>query len=104
MEEAGFQVTAVLGHDTGSLAEIRSLPEDGPFHTGKRAFEASCDAQALFVACPVWAPDSHTVALEQACGVPVVTMLNTLVWRALTTLKYPRPVHGYGRLLASIGA
>lgn len=104
LEEAGFRVLAVQGHETNSLQEIRALPKDAPFQTGKLAFESAPGAQAIFLACPVWTPDSHVEPLEQACGVPVVTMLNSMVWRALTNVGYPRPVRGYGRLLERIGS
>jgi arylmalonate decarboxylase len=71
LKEAGFEVLAVEGHETNSLQEIRALPHDAPFQTGRRAFEAAPGAQAIFLACPVWTPDHAIEPLEQACDVPV---------------------------------
>ena len=51
------------------------------------------------------ASDLHLLAaaaaweLEEATGVPVLTILNTVIWRGLHELRHPGGVQGYGRLL-----
>jgi arylmalonate decarboxylase len=101
LEEAGFEVTAILGYHTRGTAEIRALPADAPMTLGMKVFTADPSAQAILVPCPVWRVSPHVAPLEAATGVPVLSVLNTLVWRALRALRHPGGVTGYGRLLES---
>ena len=99
LEEAGFEVGSLVGHPTHSVRDVRALPPDAPETTSMKAFEADRTAQAVFIACPVWRVGPFIDPLEQACGVPVLTVLNTFVWRGLTALEHPGNVRGYGHLL-----
>jgi maleate cis-trans isomerase len=101
LEEAGFEVTAIRGFETHGTAEIRALPADAPMTLGMQVFSADPRAQAILVPCPVWRVSPHIVPLEEASGVPVLTVLNTFVWSGLRALRHHGGVAGYGRLLQS---
>jgi maleate cis-trans isomerase len=102
LEEAGFEVLSVGGYPTHSIREVRDLPPDAPLTRGKSVYEADPSTQALFVACPVWDVNPYIAQLEDSCGVPVLTVMNTFLWSGLSALKHPGGVHGYGRLLERV--
>jgi maleate cis-trans isomerase len=99
LEDAGLEVTAILGFPTHGIREVRALPEDAPLTLGKEAFQADRRAEALIIACPIWRVSPHIEPLEQACGVPVVTIINTVIWSGLNAFGHPGGIQGYGRLL-----
>jgi maleate cis-trans isomerase len=99
LEDAGLDVTAVGGFPTHSIREVRALPNDAPLTLGKSVYDMDRRAEAVIVACPIWRVAPHIEPLEQACGVPVLAILNTLVWFGLHTLGHTGEVSGYGRLL-----
>jgi maleate isomerase len=59
-------------------------------------------AEALFISCTGLQGHAAIAALEAATGRPVVTSNQAQVWEALSLIGYARPVHGYGRLLATL--
>jgi maleate cis-trans isomerase len=99
LEDAGYTVTAIGGYPTHGLAQVRALPHDAPFVRGMQVFEQDRSAGAILVACPLWAVGKHTAALEDATGVPVLGILNTMIWSGLRALGHPGGVRGYGRVL-----
>lgn len=96
---AGYEVTAIGGYPTHGLAQVRALPEDAPFVKGLEVFRQDPTAQALFVTCPLWPVGQHTAPLEDATGVPVLTVANTMIWAGLRAMGHPGGVRGYGRIL-----
>jgi maleate cis-trans isomerase len=99
LEDAGYTVTAIGGYPTHGLAQVRALPHDAPFVRGRQVYEQDRSAEAILVACPLWAVGEHTAALEDAAGVPVLGILNTMIWSGLRALGHPGGVRGYGRIL-----
>jgi maleate isomerase len=98
--DAGYEVTAIGGYPTHGLAQVRALPHDAPLAKGREVFDRDPSAKALLVACPLWAVGEYTAALEDATGVPVLSILNTMVWAGLHSMGHPGGVTGYGSLLA----
>jgi maleate cis-trans isomerase len=101
LEAAGFEVVAIEGWNAPSISirDLKAIPEGAPLELGKRVVDADRDTDALFVPCPVWSVCPYIAPLEEATGVPVLTILNTVVWRGLHELRHPGGVRGYGRLL-----
>jgi maleate cis-trans isomerase len=104
LEQAGFAVTAVEGYPTRNTREIRALPANAAFESGKKAFQAGGGADAIYLSCPVWPSTNAVLPLEQELGVPVITMFNPILWRGLSAIGYRQPIRGFGRLLETVGS
>lgn len=104
LEQAGFAVTAVDGYPTRNTLQIRALPPDAAEQIGRKVFRAAPGAQAVYLPCPIWPASRAILPLEAELGVPVLTMFNPILWKALTELGYPAPVAGHGRLLQTVGS
>ena len=99
LTDAGYEVTAIGGYPTHGLAQVRALPHDAPLVKGKEVFAEDTSAKAILLACPLWAVGEYTEALEDATGVPVLTIANTMLWAGLNSMGHPGGVQGYGSLL-----
>jgi maleate cis-trans isomerase len=99
LQEAGYTVTCIDGFDTHSIRDVKALPKDAPLTLGKRVFDADKSAGALLIGCPVWDPAPYIDELEQHTGVPVMTVLNVMIWAGLNAIGHPGGVKGYGRIL-----
>jgi maleate cis-trans isomerase len=99
LQEAGYTVTCIDGFDTHSIRDVKALPKDASLTLGKRVFDADKSAGALLIGCPVWDPAPYIDELEQHTGVPVMTVLNVMIWAGLHAIGHPGGVKGYGRIL-----
>jgi maleate cis-trans isomerase len=101
LEAAGFEVVVIEGWNAPSISirDLKAIPDGAPLELGKRVYAAQPDTDAIFVPCPVWSVCPYISPLEQATGVPVLTILNTVIWRGLHALGHPGGVQGFGRLL-----
>ena len=94
-------VTAISGYHTNGHAEIHALPMNTPYEKGKEVFLAAPGAEAIYLSCPLWHGATDSIEkLEKEFDVPVLTMFNPILWKALNALDYKQPVAGFGRLLA----
>lgn len=101
LEAAGLTVTAISGYHTNGHAEIHALPMNTPYEKGKEVFLAAPGAEAIYLSCPLWHGATDSIEkLEKEFDVPVLTMFNPILWKALNALDYKQPVAGFGRLLA----
>jgi maleate cis-trans isomerase len=99
LTDAGYTVTNMGGFDTHSIREVKSLPKDSPLSLGKEVFDADRSAGALLIGCPVWDPAPHIEELEQYTGVPVITVLNVMIWAGLQAIGHPGGVKRFGSIL-----
>jgi maleate cis-trans isomerase len=99
MADAGYDVSCIAGFPTHSIREVKALAKDAPLTLSKTVFDADRSAQALLIQCPVWDPAPYIDELEQYTGVPVMTVLNVMVWAGLHAIGHPGGVKGYGRIL-----
>lgn len=99
LTEAGYTVTAIDGYDTHSLKDVRSLPHDAALTLAKHVWDRNPTADAMLIGCPVWEPAPFISAIEEYTGVPVMTVLNVMVWAGLNAIGHPGGVRGYGRIL-----
>jgi len=104
LETEGFHVAAIAGYDARSVRDVKQLASDAPLTLGKRVFESAPDSEALYLPCPIWRVSPWIAPLEDACGVPVLTMLNTVIWRSLVSIGGSSSVSGFGRLLERVEA
>lgn len=103
LEAAGFDVATIHGFQTRSTREIKALPPTAAYDAARLAFAEAPGADGIYVMSVRWPSTEYADRLEQELGVPVITNFGSLIWRALTAIDYPRPVTGFGRLLASVG-
>ena len=80
--------------------EIARVPPEAIVAAGRAIMGPG--AEALFISCTGLQGHAAIATLEAATGRPVVTSNQAQVWEALSLLRYGRPVHGYGRLLATL--
>lgn len=103
LQAAGIDPVAIQGFPTRSTREIKALPPTAAYDAARTAFDANPGADGIYIMSVRWPSTDFAERLEDELGVPVVTNFASLIWRALTAIGYPRPVPGYGRLLASVG-
>lgn len=99
LTEAGYTVTCIEGFDTHSIRDVKALPKDAPLTLGKQVYDGDKSAQAILIGCPVWDPAPYIDPIEQYTGLPVMTVLNVMIWAGLHAIGHPGGVRGYGRIL-----
>jgi maleate cis-trans isomerase len=106
LEASGFIVPAMVGLDAGSSRALRRLPREAPYEVALRAFEAGQAAggtDGIYLPSLSWGATQFAARLEAELGVPVITLYNSLVWRALIAIGYPTPMTGHGAILERVG-
>jgi len=103
LEASGFEVLAIDGYPTQSSRDIHALPLSAPYDKARQVFAAAPDANGIYLPSLTWRATEFADRLEQECGVPVITLYNSLIWRALTAISYPTPILGYGGILERVG-
>ncbi len=104
LEEVGFDVIATLSRQTSSGKEIRRLPRSAPYETARQLLAVHPEADALYLASPSWQSNEFVEQIEQEFDRPVVTMMGGMLWAAEHALGWTLPVHGFGRLLGTVGS
>jgi maleate isomerase len=103
LEDAGFEVAVVAACPVGgtSIKDLKALPQDAALNIGRDVFNMDRTAQAIYIPCPVWEVSSHIDRLEDETGIPVLSVMNAIIWRGLHGINHPGGVSGYGRVLRS---
>ena len=96
---AGLDVVEFGSFHLRTEQEIARVPPEAIVAAGRSI--TGPGAEALFISCTGLQGHAAIAALEAATGRPVVTSNQAQVWEALSLIGYARPLHGYGRLLAS---
>jgi maleate isomerase len=97
---AGLDVIEFGSFHLRTEQEIARAPPEAIVAAGRSI--TGPGAEALFISCTGLQGHAAIAALEAATGRPVVTSNQAQVWEALSLIGYARPVHGYGRLLATL--
>lgn len=97
---AGLDVVEFGSFHLRTEQEIARVPPEAIVSAGGSI--TGPGAEALFISCTGLQGHAAIAALEAATGRPVVTSNQAQVWEALSLIGYARPVHGYGRLLATL--
>jgi maleate cis-trans isomerase len=103
LEAEGFTVERLDSLDLASSRAIHALPAEAPYTAALAVAREAPGADALYLPSLSWGAERYAERLEQELGLPVITLYNSLVWAALTAIRYPTPVDGYGRILRAVG-
>lgn len=64
---------------------------------------ASCDKNAdlMFISCTAFRASHVLDEIEKQLDIPVISSNQALAWHSLQLVNYPKPIEGFGRLLAT---
>jgi maleate cis-trans isomerase len=100
----GIEVVGVVGEvmpagtiQRMTIAESTELA----YQTGKRAFEAHPEADAIYIGGSGWMVQPIAERLEDEFGKVVVGNKNAMVWDTLHRVDFWTPIEGHGRVLAA---
>jgi maleate cis-trans isomerase len=102
LEASGFHVIKIQGYGVRKNADLTDMDEHDAYKIAKRLYNDASDADGVFVPCPRWPTITDVDLLEREIGKPVVTSCQAYIWHALRLAKVKQPVHGFGRLMASL--
>jgi maleate isomerase len=103
LEANGLEVVAARGLQMVDNLAVGRLGPDSAYELA-RAAAAGVDADAVVLACTNWRSMDVIERLEGELGKPVLSTTQVSVWDALRIVGYRGEVHGYGRLLRTLGA
>jgi maleate isomerase len=97
----GFELVRVEGMDV-PFKRLQSVPpaDIRRFADDVIARAPRCDA--LYLPCPQWQAAQIVDALEQESGMPAIAYSHASFFVAFRALGLKDPIHGHGRLLASL--
>jgi maleate cis-trans isomerase len=101
LELHGFELVVVAGMDV-PFKRLQSVPpaDIHRFAAGVIARAPRCDA--LYLPCPQWQAAQTVEALERDSGMPAIAYSHATFFAAFKVLGIKDPIHGHGRLLASL--
>ena len=99
LEKLGFDVINTKSLGLERNLEITKQPPYASYRLTMEAFRETPQADAVWIACPVWPVVSNIVTLEKDIGIPVITDATNSLSAALTALGIKGPIKGYGKLL-----
>lgn len=102
LQSSGFKVLKIQGYGVRKNADLTAMDSHAAYRIAKKLYEQAPDADGIFVPCPRWPTITDVDLLERETGKPVVTSCQAYIWHALKMAKVKEPVHGYGRLMASL--
>jgi maleate cis-trans isomerase len=83
--------------------EIRRLPIPVEYHTARTAFLAApSKPDGLYIPCGGWGSMHNIEPLERDLDTTVITWMNVMIWSSMIRGKVAGPIHGFGKLLASL--
>ena len=105
MEAQGFEVLNVEAEPWASQAGNQGINDQDPEVIIEFASKAwRPDADALLCSCTAWRSLEAVHELERRTGKPVVTSNQATIWATFRNAGITQPIHGYGRLLESLGS
>jgi maleate cis-trans isomerase len=102
---ADEQITVVHDKALGieRNTEIRRLPVPVEYQTARKAFEESpARPDCIYIPCGGWGSMHNIEPLEQDLDTTVITWMNAMIWVAMKRGRVSGPIHGFGKLLASL--
>jgi maleate isomerase len=104
LEATGFEVLNVEGEPTASRAGNQGINDQDPEVVVDFASRVCLpEADALLCSCTAWRSVEAVDELEKRTGKPVVTSNQSTIWAALRKLGFSQSIHGFGKLLESLG-
>ena len=103
LEAMGFTVLNLEADPWAFQAPNRTIGDRPPEDIVEYASQACRpDADALFCSCTAWRSLEAVEELEKRTGKPVVTANQATAWVTFRKLGITEPIHGFGKLLASL--
>jgi maleate cis-trans isomerase len=102
---ANEQITIVHDEALGieRNTEIRRLPIPVEYQTARKAYlEAPGRPDGIYIPCGGWGSMHNIEPLEQDLDTTVVTWMNAMIWSSMKRCEVAGPIHGFGKLLASL--
>ena len=99
LEKLGFDVVNVKSLGLKRNLDITKQPSYASYRLTMEAFRETPEADAVWIACPVWPVLSNVAILEKDIGIPVITDATNCLSAALVALGIKGPIKGYGKLL-----
>jgi maleate cis-trans isomerase len=81
---------------------MQNLPPAEIYKFASGVLDHAASADALYLPCPQWQAAQIVETIEQACGKPAIAYTHANFFVAFKTLGITEPIHGHGRLLASL--
>lgn len=103
LEHEGYQVLVIKNLEILRNIDISRLPQEASYKLAREAHLAAPEAEAVYLPCAVWPALENVDAMERDFGVPVFTNFAMKYWAAMSALKIPQTIKGYGRLLETLG-
>jgi maleate isomerase len=104
LQATGFEVLNVEGEPTASQAGNQGINDQDPEVVVDFASRVCLpEADALLCSCTAWRSVEAVDELEKRTGRPVVTSNQSTIWAALRKLDFSQSIHGFGKLLESLG-
>lgn len=94
----GLEVMAIEGLGMEDNLAVGRLPAETAYEMGGRINRP--ESEAIVLACTNWRSMAVLDRMERDLGKPVLSTTQVSIWAALRKIGYPRPISGYGRLLA----
>ncbi|MGH8219501.1 MAG: aspartate/glutamate racemase family protein [Steroidobacteraceae bacterium] len=98
LHEEGFDVRVIRGLGVEKVEAIKSVTRAGLMKFSTEVFRAADGAEALLISCGGLHTLDMLAALEERCGVPVVSSLPHALRAGVRLLGLSGHVEGYGRL------
>ncbi|MBI2848623.1 MAG: Asp/Glu racemase [Chloroflexi bacterium] len=101
LEDSGFDVLSIKGLAL-PMVEMPTLPLSTSYRIAKEVFREAPTADALYIPCAAWPVVENIETLERDTGIPVVTSIQAMIWKALSLLKIGEVNEGYGQLFETL--
>jgi maleate cis-trans isomerase len=97
----GFELVRVEGMDV-PFKRLQSVPPADIRRFAEEVIARASPCDALYLPCPQWQAAQIVDALEQESGMPAIAYSHASFFVAFRALGLKDPIHGHGRLLASL--
>ena len=105
LEGSGFTVLNLEADPWAFEDTDRMIGDREPEDIADYATQACLtDADALFCSCTAWRSLEAVEELERRTGKPVVSANQATAWSVFRKLGITEPIHGFGKLLASLAS
>jgi maleate isomerase len=99
----GIEVTENTALGIEKNVEIRRLPIPVEYTTARKTYlDAQKKPDGVYIPCGGWGSIRNIALLERDLDTTVVTWMNAMIWNPMRRGKVTGPIHGFGKLLASL--
>lgn len=103
LEANGFEVPVVKSLGIVKNVDLTRLPFHTSYHAALDAFRSAKNIEGIYLPCGRWAVVGNLRAIEEDTGACAVSSIQSMAWFGLKELGIGEKIHGYGKLLESLG-